>query len=413
MKDVGNMAVENLNFDLNKNPTPPKRNLYGKLLSWMQQNDDLIFLGIMAILALLVRWAFIPFRSGDYLLNFAKWYDVLKSGGFAAFKNNFFDYTPPYLYLIWLVTYLPVPAIVAIKLIAIVFDFLAAVLVSLLVKQKYSNNLVVLLSFLAVLFAPTVITNSTIWAQCDMTFTVPMLATIYCLIKGKNWAAFIWYGIAFSFKIQAVFLAPLLVVLLLKGKVKLFHFLAIIAAYIVSVLPCLFAGRPLMDLLLIYPKLVGEYPSLSYGCAGFYQWVGNPDYEMFKNAGIALTAAVITFFGYLSYLSKRTVDHEFIIRLSLLLFLVMPFLMPGMHERYYFPADVLSIAVAFCLPQYLYAAVTISLVSFFSYCENLFGAYVIEPKFLAIVMLLLIIKLSYDFIKFLFRAETTTAPTNC
>lgn len=156
---------------------------------------------------------------------------------------------------------------------------------------------------------------------------------------------------------------------------------------------------------MIYPKLVGEYPSLSYGCASFYQWVGNADYEMFKNAGIAITAAVITFFGYLSYKSKRNVDQEFIIRLSLLLFLVMPFLMPGMHERYYFPADVLSIAVAFYLPQYLYAAVTISLVSFFSYCDNLFGAYIIEPKFLAIMMLLLIIKFSYDFIRFLFETD--------
>jgi hypothetical protein len=47
-----------------------------------------------------------------------------------------------------------------------------------------------------------------------------------------------------------------------------------------------------------------------------------------------------------------------------------------MHQRYFFPADVLSIAYGFYYPNYFFVPLTINMVSFFSYQYFLFG---IEP----------------------------------
>jgi Gpi18-like mannosyltransferase len=308
--------------------------------------------------------------------------------------------------MVWLVTYLPLAPVAAVKLISFIFDFVAAMFVSILVGKKYQNNFIILLSFITVLFVPTVILNSAYWAQCDIIYTAALLGMVYYLIQGKNWPAFIWFGIAFSVKIQAVFLAPLLVLMFLKGKVKLYHFLIIPAVYIITTLPCVIAGRSLWDMLMVYFRLTSEQPELTFGFANIYQWFTAADYEMFKTAGIGLAAAAVTFLCYISYKSKRLIDYEYIARFSMLSLLLVPFFLPAMHERYYFPADVFSIVLAFYLPRYTYVAVTICLVSFFSYLQNLFEAYVIEPKFLAIPILLIIIKLVYDYIQYLSLSDT-------
>ncbi|NED68296.1 hypothetical protein G3I15_45925, partial [Streptomyces sp. SID10244] len=43
--------------------------------------------------------------------------------GFGAFREKFADYNYPYLYLIWILTVLNIPALVGIKAISILFDF--------------------------------------------------------------------------------------------------------------------------------------------------------------------------------------------------------------------------------------------------------------------------------------------------
>ena len=54
--------------------------------------------------------------------------------------------------------------------------------------------------------------------------------------------------------------------------------------------------------------------------------------------------------------------------------LLIPFVLPKMHQRYFFPADILSIVFGFYFPAYAYVPIVINLVSFFSYQYFLFGA---------------------------------------
>lgn len=377
-----------------------------------KQNADYFYLFLFILLGIGIRIAFIPFESNDYKYILLKWYNGLASGDVLnSLKTTISDYPPLYLYLIWLSTFLPLTPLAAIKLISIGFDLLGSFYVSRLVGLKFHNPLISRIAFIIVFFAPTVIVNSSVWGQCDMIYTSCLAAALYYLLKNRNIPALIWYGTAFAFKLQTVFLAPLLFVMLIKKRIKVREILLIPAAYLVSIVPSLIAGRPLKDLLLIYLKQAGEYPKLTLGFANFYQWITKGDFEMFRNAGIIMAAASFTFICFLFHKSRQNVDNEFILKLSLLSLLVIPFLLPCMHERYYFPVDVLSIALAFHLPRYFYIAVTMSLVSFFSYCDNMFGAYIIGPKYLAIAVFIVIITFSYDIVKYLYPAASIRKPS--
>ena len=104
-------------------------------------------IGVTILLALLVRFLFINQVSGDYRTFVSPWYDQLRSGGFAALGGDFSNYNPPYLYLLAAVTYLPVPKIIAIKGISMVFDVLLAIFAALIVRERFPRPALPLVTF--------------------------------------------------------------------------------------------------------------------------------------------------------------------------------------------------------------------------------------------------------------------------
>src|ERR1700730_7829219 len=73
-------------------------------------------IGMLFLLAIALRISLYHTVTSDYTVFLSQWYDFIQThGGFAAFKYNFSNYNPPYLYLLALTTYLPIPKLVAIK----------------------------------------------------------------------------------------------------------------------------------------------------------------------------------------------------------------------------------------------------------------------------------------------------------
>ena len=90
----------------------------------------------------------------------------------------------------------------------------------------------------------------------------------------------VFYAIAFSFKIQAIFYAPLVVIAVLKGKLKPLSLVFLPAVYCLCALPAIIAGMPVFDALLgAYVKQVGEYPAITLHAPNLYQilphWYAN------------------------------------------------------------------------------------------------------------------------------------------
>jgi len=174
------------------------------------------------ILAILIRYSLLDYKSLDYTGKVSHWYNFIKSNGFSAFATNFSTYSPPYLYLLYLLIRInpDMSSLIGVKIPRLICDFVCAYYVYRIVKVKSSNSTVPLLAGMAVLLAPTVILNSTYWGQSDSIYTAALVACVYYLITHKNWPAMFAYGIALSFKLQAIFLAPFLFALFLKKMVN-------------------------------------------------------------------------------------------------------------------------------------------------------------------------------------------------
>ena len=54
------------------------------------------------VLALRVRLSLLDFSSGDYANVLRKWFETLLNSGFSALGGDFYNYTPAYLYLLYL-----------------------------------------------------------------------------------------------------------------------------------------------------------------------------------------------------------------------------------------------------------------------------------------------------------------------
>jgi Gpi18-like mannosyltransferase len=327
-----------------------------------------LYLGI--IFAVVIRLVCVPNKSVDYKYFLDPWYDFIASnGGFSALQYSFADYTPSYLYWLLIASTLlsGLPKIFAIKLFAMTVDFICAFFTYKIVKLKYPVGRMANWAFLAVILSPTVIYNSSLWGQCDVIYTTGLIACIYFLSIHKQIPALISFGVALSFKLQAMFLAPLLLILLVKKRISWFYIPIIPLVYMGMMLPAWIAGRPIKELLLVYFGQASKYKELAKNVPNLYQWIPNDFYSIVVPIGLLLTVTAIFLLAYLVYRSKLEITQDRLIYLATISVFFMPYLLPKMHERYFYPTDILSIIFAFYFPQYRWVAISVQLASFFSY----------------------------------------------
>ena len=348
--------------------------------------EDVFFVTVCVALAVALRLTLFSYETYDYNDFLRHWYDHLQQNGFSGFKTGFSDYTPPYLYLLWLATYLPVPKLYAIKLVSLPWDFALAFVALLLVRLKYDRRPIWLAAFAAVLFAPTVFFNSALWGQCDAIYTTFLLAALYSILKQRAGSALLFFSIALAFKLQALFLLPLFVVFWAKGKLPLKYFLLIPLAYVALCLPAFLAGRPFKELLMIYVAQTNTYQRLTSSAPNLYQWLpDNPG--VFGTAGLIFAIALVGILSYASLKSDARWGKDLTVRLALAFALLVPFTLPHMHERYFFAADCIAIVYGFYFPRRFYVPLAVVTASLFSYFPFLFNEMtVIKLPYLALLL---------------------------
>jgi Gpi18-like mannosyltransferase len=337
--------------------------VYSKWLPWFP-------VPIFVLAGIGLRFAGMKFVSLDMRIFLLSWYDQLATNGFAALREPFSNYTPPYLYLLFLATKMAgsIPAITAIKLLSVCFDFLNAFLVYQILKFRFPQGTMSLTGASLFLLLPTVLVNSAYWGQSDSIYTFFLLACLLFLMKQRPRPAMILLGISFSFKAQAAFLAPLLFLLILKKKIPWFYLAIIPAVYILLVIPAALTGRPFSELLTIYASQEQTYSGLSMHAPNLYLLfpanLHNPALVLF-----GIMATMIAALAWTSaYLDKiHTFTPQAVLLFGLMSVALMPFFLPKMHERYFYLADVISFLVAFYFPRGWLLALGYQLTSGLSY----------------------------------------------
>lgn len=344
-----------------------------QLIEFCEKHYMLLGFIIISLLALLIRISLFKFESGDYLLFLKEWFNYLKdNSGFWALKNYPGDYNAPYMTIMSLLTYIPINALYSIKTVSVFFDFVLAIASASLVKEIIPQNkkFYAFVTYSIVLFLPTVILNSALWGQCDCIYSSFVILSLLYLIKEKYIPSFIFLGIAFSFKLQFMFILPLYVVLyVIKKEYSILHFFLIPITDIVMCIPALIAGKPLKELLLVYFNQTSEYTSPVLNFSNLYNYLPLNNNKFGMILAVFICAMMLFYIIY----KKVKFDNTKILTLGLWFVLMMTFVLPVMHERYAFVGEILLVIYFLLTKENLPLLIFTFICTIINYSSFLFG----------------------------------------
>lgn len=303
-------------------------------------------------LALLLRTLLLDHVTDDYVTFLSDWAAFFReNGGWAAVALPKGNYTAPYLYFLAAISYLPFYDLYLIKLFSILFDVILAwggcrLVQALVPGDRYRGAA----AFSLLLLLPTVILNASAWAQCDAIYAALCLHGLAAGLEGRPRSSAFLAGLAFACKLQTVFLLPVWAVLWMSRRTRFRHLLWFPAACVLSVLPALALGKPLADVLGVYFGQAAEYSAyLTLNAPSLYALIpSSAQVNVALAARVGILAAFVLVLGVLGWLllRRRGLSRRAVFLAGVVFAIGIPLLLPHMHDRYFFLADVLTLTWA-------------------------------------------------------------------
>ncbi|MFL6725388.1 MAG: glycosyltransferase 87 family protein, partial [Sphingomicrobium sp.] len=262
-----------------------------------------------------------------------------------------------------------VGTVAAVKLINVPFVAAVAAGIGALVRQATGDGNLSKIAAAVTIVSPSILLNAFGYGQCDVIFTAFVIWFVYFAMRDRPALACVMLGFGVAFKLQAMFISPFLVMLLLWRRIKVRHLLLIPLIYIVMMVPAAIAGRPWSELLTVYFRQSDVMHELSLNAPNPWCFLhGVVDYHAGVVIGLAAGALTTVLIVWRSQTLPKTMIAQLLVAAASVAFL--PYVLPKMTERYFFTADMLTIALAFARPRLWPAAVLIqmgSLVGSISY----------------------------------------------
>lgn len=340
---------------------------------------SILFFFVITLLSILARVVLFPYISGDMRAFLLPWYKkFVAGGGLKVLKSSVGDYNLLYQTIIALIAQFKIKAKIymfIIKGISVIFDYVLAFSVALIVKKiTNKGDTFFCIVYSVLVFLPTHIINSAYWGQCDAIYVSFLILTLWYMYNGKYTASFVFYGIAFAFKLQAIFILPfILTYYFYKKSFSIFNFFITAAVIWASGTVAFLYGRDLLAPLKIYFLQTGTYKKMWLNYPSFWVLIGD-FYSIFHYVAIALALTVLGI-GFYYCISKPvridTPEKYFSVCAwfvwSCLLFL------PAMHERYGFLLDALLLILSFLDVKYIKYLLVSNIIGMLTYSSFLFG----------------------------------------
>jgi Gpi18-like mannosyltransferase len=304
----------------------------------------------------------------------------------------------PYLYFLFGVSRIEIYDLYQIKIFSVFFDLVLALGSMKIVSLFSKSDVAKLLTFAATLFVPTVFLNSAFWGQCDGIYAALCIWGLYFGLKSKGIPSVIFFALAFSFKIQSIFILPIIIFLILSDKIKLKELLLFPITFFITLLPALICGRSFYDTFSIYINQTESYPSLTLNCPTLWAFFPEESFNIFGTAALFLAGAAVLLFCTYLYYNRAKLDAPLLFDAAYLFALLIPFLLPRMHERYFYLAEALSVAYMLLHRNRAFIPPLLLFTTFDCYCAYLFSYRFFELWELSIVNAVVIFYLFYKFI---------------
>ena len=315
-------------------------------LQLTQEKSAMEQLGVFAlcVFAMLARVSFIERSSGDYDIYLADWIKRLAAGSFSEdMRANIGEYNVLYQYILFVITRLGAPALYAVKAVSFIGDALLAGAAARLAGRKHA-----LAAFGAALLLPTLVLNGGMFAQCDSLYASCALWGLALALDKRPAGSAASFALSLCFKLQSAFILPIVAVLWAAGKLRVREALIFVLTLLGVMLPALLGGKSLGDIIRIYTAQTGLYTGLNYNAANFFGLMETNGLDVYAYGNFAMGLA----FGACALLvvwgvgrAQEMEDGEYV-HLALAMVLLIVFLLPRMHERYFYLATPLSIALA-------------------------------------------------------------------
>lgn len=306
-----------------------------------------LFLWPLAAAAALYAW-FWPLLTPDSSVAYIPWLQHIRAAGVVgAFAAPFGDYTPPFYYVLAALSFFSgvLSDLTIVKLVSVVGTILLTFAVHRLLRALCVAEPWRVAVFTPLL--PGVALNASLMASGDALWAAPCVIALACAAERRHLAMLLWCGIALSIKQQAIFAAPFVLGLLLARRVPVRLWPAAPAAMLAMYLPAWAAGWSLSDLLTVYVRQAGFVDSLSLNAPNVWmvvQQLVGPDATALT--GVAMATAAGAGIWLAARVSVMRLEGQALIAAALLAPLLIAGLLPRMHERYFFLADVLALVWA-------------------------------------------------------------------
>lgn len=273
------------------------------------------------------------------------WAGRLGDGGFANFYSEtvWTQYTPGYLYWLWLVGKLGLVDPLAIKIPTILADMLTAGLMWKIIAKN--NRKVANWSYVLYVLNPVMIVDGSIWGQIDGILTLFMMLVAYYLIERKSVnIAWLMMGVALLIKPQALAILPILSILTLRkmGMRKLIKGSIMLGGVLLLGYWPFYPNNPITGLLELMQNMKESYPYTSLFAFNIWSFVGMWIVDSTKWLGVSYfqwgtllmgSAYLIVIARFWRRLNERSICY-LILALGCLIFFAFP---TRVHERYLFP----------------------------------------------------------------------------
>lgn len=364
---------------------------------------DLLFVAALFVFALIIRIKLLPIESADYFGFLADWMkQIREAGGYRSLDHQISNYSSPYMYIMCFLSYITENDLYALKFVSIFFDYMASIAVFLIIYRMTFQVKKAIIGMVVLLLSPTVILDGAYWCQCDIIYTTFILYALYCFFKGNSKWCFIFVGIAFSFKLQTVFILPFLLIMWLKKQtVQLKDCIWIPIVYVISILPAWLIGRDFRELLTIYFDQSGYYPWGTLEYPNIYALLGEAMPDMrhaaeVSGAGTFMTIIIMGGLAYYLYTKKISLTNRMMITLALFSVAIIVYSLPHMHDRYGFLVDLLAIIYGVLNARRLPVTCGFMLISVLTFMPYLIAVHIVPIQYQAIALLGLIVYVGYD-----------------
>jgi Gpi18-like mannosyltransferase len=365
-----------------------------------KRKPDALLLGGLILLAVLARAAGWREQTNDMRI-FLMWYHDL-NGGWRAIGADVGNYNAPFVYLLAFLHLVPGPLIFKLKAVFVLCDVVLAFFAYRIVDLRFPGKRAPMVAAMLVVLLPTVVINASLWGQMDAMWAAPALGGVYFLLRDRPWAAVTLATIAIAVKPQGIFLFPLLLLFALAGRLPWRTLLAAPAVFLAADLPALVAGRDPVELLTIYDlgRQSHQVSKLTLNAPSIYAFAPpGTDGGAFRTLGVVLAVAAALGICWLLVARGGRLTQERTIMAASVFAIGMPFLLPGMHERYFFLADVLTVLLAIHRPRLWFVPLLVQAGSLLAYTSYVFGTAVLPLPVAAVLMLAALVTLTYRLIK--------------